>query len=52
MLQRLGIRVGADKFHAFNGGLHHVVNGIAATATNADDLDDGVLGMGIHQLEH
>ena len=37
--QGLCVGVGADKFHALNSAADHVANGIAATASHADDLD-------------
>ena len=42
-LQRLRIGVGTDEFDAFDVVANHVVHGIAATTTNADDLDDCTL---------
>src|SRR5690606_1935953 len=39
--QRLRVRVDGDELDALHPGLHHTVDGIAATATDADDLYTG-----------
>ena len=39
-LERLGIGIGADELHPFDAALDHVIDGIAAAATDADDLYD------------
>jgi hypothetical protein len=39
-LQRLSIGVGANELHPLDTRAHHVVNGIAATAPDTDQLDD------------
>ena len=38
-LQRLHIRIRRDEFDAFKTSLDHAVHRVAATATDADDLD-------------
>ena len=38
----LRIGVGDDEFHAFDVGIEHVRDGIAAAAAHADDLDDRI----------
>jgi len=45
--QRLGIGVHADELDAHHLGANHPVDGVAATAADADDLDEcEVLGVG------
>ena len=39
--QRLQVRVGDDELDAVEAGLHHAVDGVAAAAADADDLDAG-----------
>jgi hypothetical protein len=39
----LRIGVGAHKLYAVDGGLNHVLNGIAAATAYADDFDLGAL---------
>src|SRR5690606_12547969 len=51
-LQRLGIGVGADEFHAFNVVAHHVIDSVAAAAANANDLDHCTLGGMVYEFEH
>ena len=41
--QSLGIGIGTDEFNAAHGGGNHVLDGIAAAATHANDLDLGAL---------
>ena len=41
--QRLQIGVGDDEFDAFHAGIDHAVDGVAAAAAHADDLDLGVV---------
>jgi hypothetical protein len=43
---RISIR--ADKIDTFNAGVHHMRDGIAATASDADHFDDRALTMCIH----
>ena len=45
--QRLRVGVGADELHAGEAAAHHVVDGVAAAATDADDLDDGAVFRGL-----
>ena len=40
-LERLRIGIGCDEVDAHHAFADHVVDGIAAGATDADDLDDG-----------
>ena len=51
-VQRLRIRVGANEIDSLNAGMHHVCNGVAATTTDTDHLDDGALAVGIHKFKH
>ncbi len=46
--QRLGIGVGADKFHTFDVRLDHMLYGITATAADTHHLDNRVLAVRIH----
>ena len=39
--QRLRVGVDRDELHALEAGVDHAVDGVAATAADADDLDDG-----------
>ncbi len=39
--QRLSVGVDGDELHALQPGVDHAVHGVDATATDADDLDDG-----------
>ena len=41
--QRLGVGIGANKFHALHRATNHVGDGVAAATTNTDDLDLGAL---------
>ncbi len=41
--QGLRIGIGADELHALHATTNHVAHGVAATATDADDLDLGAL---------
>ena len=41
--QRLQVSVCGDELNAFHAGVDHAVDGIAAAATNADDLDLGIV---------
>ena len=41
LLERLHVGVGDDELHAGEAGPHHAVDGIAAAAADADDLDAG-----------
>ena len=42
LLDRLRVGVGGDEFHAFDAGVDHVRDRVAAAAAHADDLDDRV----------
>ena len=42
-LQRLQVGIGDRKFHAFDTGADHAVDGVAAAAADADDFDLGVI---------
>ena len=44
--QRLRVGVDGDELDALEAGLDHPVDGIDATATDADDLDDGQVILG------
>ena len=45
--ERLGIGVHADELHAHHLGANHPIDGVAAPASDADDLDEcEVLGIG------
>ena len=48
----LGIGVGTDEIHAFNASADHVLDGVAPTPTDPDDLDHRIFRLGIHQFEH
>ena len=41
--QRLGVGIGTDEFHALNRAVDHVADGVATTATDANNLDPGAL---------
>ena len=45
VLERLRVGVGADEVDALDVGADHVVDGVAAAAADADDLDDGALAV-------
>ncbi len=38
-LERLHVGIGGDELHALHAGLDHAVDGVAAAAAHADDLD-------------
>jgi hypothetical protein len=40
-LQGLGVSIGRDKIHPHHLGGNHVIDGIAAGAADAEDLDFG-----------
>jgi hypothetical protein len=40
-----------DELHAGHALVDHVIDGVAAAAANADDLDDCILGLHIFQFE-
>ena len=48
--QGLQVRVDGDEFHALDAGLDHPVDGVAAAASDADDLDLGPEGL-LHEME-
>ena len=52
MAQRLGIGIGGDEFHAFQTCRAHVVDGVAAAATDADDLDDSAVLFTFIEFKH
>ena len=41
MVYGVGVGIGAEKFHSGKLSLNHVIDGIAATAADADDFDFG-----------
>ena len=47
----LGVRVGADEIHAFHVGTHHMIDGVATTATDAHYFDHRAMGYGIFEFE-
>ena len=48
----LSIGVGDDEFNAGHASIDHVLNRIAASATDADNLDDGAFGIFQHNDFH
>jgi len=50
--QRLRIGVGADEIDTLDFSAQHVLNGVAATAANADHLDHRVLAIRFHHFKH
>jgi hypothetical protein len=48
LAQHLGVGVDGDEVDALDALGHHVLDGVAATAAHADDLDHRVLGHVIH----
>ncbi|MNS93394.1 hypothetical protein D3C72_1275660 [compost metagenome] len=52
MPQRLGIGVDGNKLHPLDTLTHHVLDRIAAAATDPDHLDDGVIGVPIYTFKH
>jgi hypothetical protein len=46
-LERLRVGVGADELHAREPAVDHVLDGIAAAAADADDLDDRSVFVGL-----
>ena len=43
--QMLGIGVGTDEINAFDAAVDHLVDGVTAATADADDLDDGLVGL-------
>ena len=41
----LAVGVGADELHAFDTGLHHLIDGVATTTTDTDDPNNCLLGL-------
>jgi hypothetical protein len=52
MFQRLRVGVDANEIHAFDSGLDHVGNGVAAATAYADHLDHGALIFCISKYKH
>ena len=52
MFQRLRVGVDANEIHAFDPGLDHVRDGVAAAAAHADHLDHGALVFCISKYKH
>src|SRR5690606_10909303 len=51
VLDRLRVGVGGDELHPVHAAVDHVVDGVAAAAAHADDLDDGIGGHLFNQFE-
>ena len=52
LAERLRVGVGDDEFHAFQRGADHVVDGVSARATDADDGDARLnLGLRLRETE-
>jgi hypothetical protein len=52
VLERLRIGVDAHELHALDAAVHHVRDGVAATSTDAQHLDDCALAVCVHEFEH
>ncbi len=52
VFQRLRVSIGTNEVNAFHVVDHHVLEGVSATAANADDFDYCVLGNIIDKFEH
>jgi hypothetical protein len=50
--ERLGIGIGGDELDAVNPFANHVLDGIAACATDAEHLDDGARFLFFDDLKH
>gem|GEM_PF-6910549 len=50
--QRLCIRVGTNELYAVDSAAYHVLNGVAAAAAEAHDLDTCAVGVVFDQFKH